>query len=150
MKTIQVVTDIAAPARTVWAKLSAVTEYGEWNPFITTLQGDLVAGARLTVRIVPPGGRPMTFRPSVTEVEEGQRLEWIGRLFVPGVFDGRHSFLLEEVGGGMTRLTQTEEFSGVLVPLMKTTLERTRAGFQAMNEALRRRAETAAATELAG
>jgi hypothetical protein len=148
VKIIRVVTDIAAPVQTVWAELSAVTKYSEWNPFITTLQGELVAGSRLKVRIVPPGGRPMTFRPTITAVEEGKRLEWLGRLVLPGVFDGRHSFLLEDVGEGLTRLTQTEEFSGVLVPLTRAVLERTHAGFEAMNEALRLRAERADATEV--
>ena len=148
MKIIRVVTDIAAPVQTVWAELSAVAKYAEWNPFITTLQGELVEGGRLKVRIVPTGGRAMTFRPTITVVEEGKRLEWLGRLVLPGVFDGRHSFLLEDLGGGVTRLTQAEEFSGLLVPLTGTILERTHAGFEAMNEALRLRAERAHATEV--
>jgi hypothetical protein len=148
MKIIRVVTDVAAPVQTVWAELAAVARYGEWNPFITTLQGELVAGSRLSVRIVPPGGRPMTFRPTITEVEAGTRLEWLGRMVVPGVFDGRHSFLLEDLGDGSTRLTQAEEFSGLLVPFTRTTLKRTRAGFEAMNEALRLRAERVDATEV--
>jgi hypothetical protein len=150
MRTIQAVTEIAAPAETVWAELAAVSKYAEWNPFITALEGALVAGGRLKVRIVPLGGRPMTFRPTVVEVDEGRRLEWLGRLLLPGVFDGRHSFQLEDLGQGRTRLTQAEEFSGFLVPLTGKTLERTRAGFEAMNEALRLRAERAAAIESAG
>jgi hypothetical protein len=149
MKTIQAVTEIAAPADTVWAELAAVSTYAEWNPFITALEGELVAGSRLEVRIVPPGGRAMTFRPTIIEVEEGKRLEWLGRLLVPGVFDGRHSFQLEDLGEGRTRLTQAEEFSGFLVPLTGKTLERTRAGFEALNEALRLRAESAGATKTA-
>lgn len=148
MKTIRVVTDIAAPAQTVWAELSAVAMYAEWNPFITTLEGELVVGSRLKVRIVPPGGRPMTFRPTITVFEEGKRLEWLGRLVLPGVLDGRHSFLLEDAGNGLTRLTQSETFSGLLVPLTRTILERTHAGFEAMNEALRLGAERAAATQI--
>jgi hypothetical protein len=147
MKTIRVVTEIAAPVETVWAELSAVSEYAEWNPFITSFEGELVVGGRLEVRIAPPGGRPMTFRPTITELEEGTRLEWLGRLLLPGVFDGRHSFHLEAIGTGRTRLTQSEQFSGILVPLTGKTLERTRAGFEAMNEALRLRAEKASGTE---
>jgi hypothetical protein len=150
MKTIQAVTEIAAPVEIVWAELAAVSTYAEWNPFITALEGALVAGGRLEVRIAPVGGRPMTFRPTVIEVAEGRRLEWLGRLLLPGVFDGRHSFELEDLGQGRTRLTQAEEFSGLLVPLTGKTLERTRAGFEAMNEALRLRAEKAAAIESAG
>jgi hypothetical protein len=80
MKTTQVVTDIAAPVEIVWAELCAVSEYAEWNPFITTFRGELVEGSRLEVRIVPPGGRAMTFHPTITEVHEGESLEWLGRL----------------------------------------------------------------------
>ncbi len=149
MRIIEVVTEIAAPTETVWAELTAVSEYAEWNPFITTFRGDLAEGARAEVQILPPGGRPMTFSPTITRVEEGQRLEWLGRLLLPGVFDGRHSFHLEDIGDGRTRLTQTEKFSGVLVALTGKTLARTRDGFQAMNEALRLRAEKVAAADAA-
>ena len=89
----------------------------------------------------------MTFKPRVTVVDPGRRLEWLGTMGIPGLFDGRHSFRLESLGDDRTRLTQAEEFSGFLVPLMGTVLERTRAGFEAMNEALRVRAERVAATE---
>ena len=149
MRSISVVTEIAAPIETVWAELSAVSKYAEWNPFITAFTGDLVPGSRVEVRIEPPGGRPMTFRPTITEVTQGRRLEWLGRLVLPGVFDGRHSFRLESLDDGRTRLTQAEEFSGVLVPLVGKVLERTRAGFAAMNEAVRVRAEVAAASQAA-
>lgn len=145
MKSIRVVTDIAAPVEIVWAELTAISQYATWNPFITTFRGDLVQGSRLEIRIEPPGGRAMTFRPTITDVVEGSRLEWLGRLAVPGLFDGRHSFDLKAVGGAETRLTQAEEFSGILVPLMGTMLERTRAGFEAMNDALRVRAERSGA-----
>lgn len=147
MKTVRFITDIAAPVETVWAELSAVDKFAEWNPFITVFHGELIEGGRVEVHIVPPGGRPMTFKPTITEVKERHHLEWLGRLVLPGVFDGRHSFHLEALSDGRTRLTQAEEFSGLLVPLARTLVERTRAGFEAMNEALRSRAEKAAATE---
>lgn len=150
MKSIHVTTEISAPIETVWDQLSAVSQYPEWNPFITLLRGDLVEGGRLEVRIAPPGGRAMTFRPTITAVEEGTRLEWLGRLGLSGIFDGRHSFRLTALGDDATRLTQSEEFSGLLVPLMGTMLHRTRAGFEAMNEALRVRAERAAAPDRRG
>jgi hypothetical protein len=143
MKTIEAVADIDAPVHAVWAELSAVSTYPDWNPFITTFEGELVVGGRVEVRIAPPGGRPMTFRPTITAVEEEHRLEWLGRLLVPGLFDGRHSFQLEDLGQGRTRLTQAEAFSGVLVALTGKTLERTRAGFEAMNQAVQLRAEAA-------
>ena len=146
MKRIEAVTEIAAPATMVWAELSAGSAYPTWNPFITKFEGELLIGSRVEVRIAPPGGRPMTFRPTITVVEEGTRLEWLGKVLMPGVFDGRHSFRLEAIGPDRTRLTQAEEFSGFLVPLTGKTLAKTRRGFEEMNEALRLRVERAFAT----
>ena len=60
---------------------------------------------------------------------------------MPGLFDGEHSFLLEEAAGG-TRFTQTETFRGMLVPVLGKGLAATQEGFQAMNEALKKRAES--------
>src|SRR5262245_3316171 len=138
MHRIAVTTEIAAPVEAVWAQLTDTGSFPSWNPFIQSLTGTLAVGSRLEVRIAPPNGRPMTFRPTVTAVEEGRHLEWLGRLVLPGVFDGRHSFTLEPVEGG-TRLTQAETFTGILVPLFGSTLTKTEEGFRAMNEALRAR-----------
>jgi hypothetical protein len=81
----------------------------------------------------------MTFHPTVTAVDPERRLAWLGRLLVPGLFDGAHSFTLEPLPDDRTRLTQSETFRGVLVPWSGGVLQRTEAGFAAMNEALRRR-----------
>jgi len=148
MKTIRVDTEIAAPVETVWAVLTSVHQYTDWNPFITQFDGELAVGNRVDIRIAPPGGRAMTFRPTITALDGCARLEWLGRMGPPGLFDGRHSFDLEAFGDGHTRLTQSEQFSGVLVPFTGLILERTRAGFEAMNEALRLRAEAAALDEV--
>src|ERR1700754_252730 len=79
----------------VWAVLTDTAAYGEWNPFVRRLDGELRTGARLEVEIAPPGGRAMTFKPTVLAAEEGRELRWLGRLFAPRVFDGEHRFRLE-------------------------------------------------------
>jgi hypothetical protein len=61
----------------------------------------------------------------------------------PGVFDGEHYLQIDEANAGTVRFTQGEVFSGILVPLLfrgrrHTGTER---GFQAMNQALKLRAE---------
>jgi hypothetical protein len=57
----------------------------------------------------------MSFRPTITEMDDHRRAEWIGRVVLPGVFDGRHSFQLEGLPDNRTGLTQSEEVSGILV-----------------------------------
>ena len=141
MRTLQSRIDIDAPVDRVWAIVSDAAAYPEWNPFIRRIEGTLQPGSRLTVRIEPPGGSGMTFKPTVRAVEPNQLVRWLGRLFVPGVFDGEHSLRLERIGSNRTRFTQSERFSGVLVPFLGSALSRTERGFEQMNQALKARAE---------
>jgi hypothetical protein len=125
-----------SPVEDVWEALTTLPAYGEWNPFITSASGMLALGERLDLTIHPPGGRPMRFKPWVTAVEEHRYLEWLGRVGMPGIFDGRHSFTLTPLASGRTLLQQSETFSGALVPFAGSVLDRTRAGFELMNRAL--------------
>ncbi len=140
----EVVTDIeiAAPAGRVWRHLTNFAEYPRWNPFIRRAEGTLRPGARLRVYIQAPGGRGMEFRPIVLACESGRELRWRGRLLVAGLFDGEHAFSIEPLSGGRVRFVHRERFSGVLVLLVWRGLDRdTRLGFEAMNAALKARAE---------
>jgi hypothetical protein len=139
MRTITRTVDLDATPRQVWDILTDAPAHADWNPFITRMEGELRVGNKIDVRIAPSGGRPMTFHPTVTDVAAESRLAWLGRFLVPGLFDGAHSFTLEALPNGGTRLVQSETFRGLLVPFAGRLLERTEAGFVAMNEALRRR-----------
>jgi len=131
--------DIEAPPEQVWAQLVDLPSYAAWNPFITAAEGSAAVGETLSLRMKPPGGRGMTIRPKVTAVSEAAALEWLGHLGVPGIFDGRHHFDLVRTDGG-TRVIQRESFRGLLVRPLRGRLDRgTRAGFEAMNLALRER-----------
>lgn len=127
---------VNASAEDVWATLTDLASYSGWNPFITNACGTVAVGERLNLTIQPPGARVMAFRPWVTAVEEHRYLEWLGRLAMPGVFDGRHSFQLTPMGVSRTLVQQSETFTGTLVPFTGNLLARTQAGFVAMNEAL--------------
>ena len=134
--------DIDAPPAAVWAVLTDNRAYSEWNPFIRHLGGELREGAKLEVRIEPPGGRAMTFKPTVLAIEPHRELRWLGRLLVAGVFDGEHILHIEPLAEARSRFTQAERFSGILVPLFGGTLDKTELGFEQMNVALKARAES--------
>jgi hypothetical protein len=139
MRTITRTIELDAPPEEVWHVLVDTAAHSDWNPFITELHGSVEVGNRIDVRITPPGGRPMSFHPTVTDVEAGRKLAWLGHLLLPGLFDGAHSFALEPLPAGRTRLVQSETFRGLLVWFSGRLLQNTEAGFTAMNEALRRR-----------
>lgn len=139
--------EVNATPDVVWTVLTDLENYGAWNPFVVSLQGSIAVGERLATRIHPPGGKAMTFHPKVTIVEDQRVFEWLGKLGLPGIFDGRHRFELEPTPTG-TRFTQTEAFKGLLVRFMRRSLDtQTMEGFEAMNSALKARAEAHAGTE---
>ncbi len=133
--------EIEAGPQRVWSVLADLEKYPEWNPFIPRIEGHLTEGSRLEVTIRPPGGRAMTFRPTVLAVEEDRGIRWLGTLGVRGLFDGEHSLSIEPAGPDRVRFVQRERFSGILVPLFRKALDQTLAGFEQMNSALKARAE---------
>lgn len=135
--------DIDATPPAVWDVLTDFAAYGDWNPFMDRIEGAPQVGAKLVVHMTPPGGRAVTFKPTVLVATPGQELRWLGRLGVRGLFDGEHSFVLTPNGDATTRLTHGERFTGVLVALLKGTLKNTPAGFEAFNQALKQRVESA-------
>lgn len=141
MKTLLHSIEIEATPAAVWDVLTDQQRLSEWNPFLRSRTGELAVGRRIDVRIQPPAAKAMSFRPVVLEVTPGRRLRWLGRLGLPGIFDGEHDFQLEELPDGRTRFVQTERFSGVLVPFVRKMLRRTEEGFAAMNLALKERVE---------
>ena len=138
--------DIDAPAETVWTVLTDFARYPEWNGR-TRIDGEAVEGARLHVTPGPDAGNLPSFNPRVLRAD-GHELRWLGHLYVRGLFDGEHSFVVEERGEGRSRLTQSETFSGLLVgPVLRRYGEETEEGFHAVNRALKARAEELAAED---
>lgn len=132
--TTEIVIDAAPDA--VWRVLADFARYAHWNPFLVQIEGRPASGQRLHVKF----NNGLTMKPTLTEVQEGKVLEWLGRLWFGGVFDGRHRFELVPEGP-RTRLLHSESFSGVLVPLFGRLLAQTEQNFAALNQALKRQVE---------
>ena len=111
VRQIQTSTDIVASPMRVWSFLTDFRSYPTWNPFITSIDGKSQPGAQLRVTIAPSGHQPMTFRPVVLTVTPGRELRWRGRLLMPGLFDGEHTFQLELLSTAGCRLHHIERFS---------------------------------------
>lgn len=145
MNTVSSTVEINATPEQVWAIFTDLPAHASWDPFITAISGPLVPGQKLNITIEPPGGRPMSFKPTVTSVVENREVAWLGRLVMPGLFDGAHRFTLEPTQSG-TKLQQSESFSGLLVGLNRGMLQHTQQGFEQHNAALKRRVEEGPAT----
>lgn len=141
-KEVRTEVEIGADARRVWDVIADFPAYPEWNPFIRRIDGEARAGSRITVHITTPGGTRRTYEPVITVMEPAKELRWVGK--VPGIVSGEHIFeLVPSGGGGRTRLVHREVFGGLLSPFFgRRTEDDILAGFEQMNAALKKRAES--------
>ncbi|MEM7658031.1 MAG: SRPBCC domain-containing protein [Bacteroidota bacterium] len=143
MKKLRTEILIQASTEKVWSLLTDRSAYPDWNPFIIAWTGELRVGEKQQIKLLPdPEGKPFPISPRLKVKQEGQEIAWLGHLGIPGLFDGYHYFQLERVGEGQTRLIHGEHFSGILRRIVMAIVgENTRKGFEAMNQALKEKAE---------
>jgi len=132
----------ASPAR-VWQVLTNVADYSTWNPFISRVRGELVAGQTIEATLSFVDGSEALLRPRVEVVEPERELAWTTRLWWPGVLDEKHRFLLEPRAGG-TLLINGRVTTGWAIKWCTKRLTATARGCVGMNEALKRVAEAGA------
>ena len=141
MKIIRTDIVINADTSTVWNVLMDFEKHSNWNPFIKSISGEKKPGRQLTVSIKPPDGKVMTFKPKIITLEPNKEFRWKGKLGIKGIFDGEHYFILEPITKEQTKFTHGEKFSGLLVSLSGNMLEKTKVGFQLMNESIKKECE---------
>lgn len=138
MKIISTEIEINASPERVWEVLTKFDAYSDWNPFIRKINGQQKVGEQLEAHLQPPDSREITFKPTLVKFEPQKELSWFGKLFIPGLFDRQHIFLIEEISQAKVRFIQKEHFWGILVPLLWRNLNpRLRTGFEQMNEAIK-------------
>ncbi|MCK6077528.1 SRPBCC domain-containing protein [Paenibacillus silvae] len=143
MKQIRTEILINMPAHKVWEVLTHFEAYPDWNPFMVFLKGKVEEGAKIEVKMVPPGSKGMIFKPKVLKFQQNKEFRWLGHTMFPGLFDGEHIFELVDHQNGTTTLIQRENFRGILVPLLQKSLDKgTKAGFEAMNKKLKQVCES--------
>ncbi len=87
---------INSDLETVWQVLTDFKKYPEWNPFIKSIEGEVAVGQKIEAKLAG-----MTFKPEVLVYEVNKELKWLGHLWVKGLFDGEHRFLLTENQNGV-------------------------------------------------
>ena len=134
--TLQASIQINATPQRVWAVLTDQAAYPSWNPFIISSSGRVQVGATLT-NVMHDATGNTTFTPTVLVVEPGRELRWIGRVGPGGIFDGEHTFTIQQIRPGVVLFTQREDFTGVAIPFYEQRLHSdTLPQFRAMNAAL--------------
>ena len=111
---IQTKIQIDAPAKNVRDVLLNFSDYPRWNPFIVKVDGDVAQGNTVRVTVKPVGKDPLSGDTLVTSLTE-TRLAWTGSLAFPGLFTGKHEFIVEDLGANKTMFYQNEKMSGIVV-----------------------------------
>ncbi|MFK7753876.1 MAG: SRPBCC family protein [Sedimentitalea sp.] len=141
-KTTTTEIEINAAPEAVWAVLNDTKSYPDWNPFMRRIDGVFVVGDQISVVLQPGEITPQAFTPTVLVVSKNREIRWLGRLVMPGIFDGELYFKREESTDGTTLLRRGETFSGMVVyPLMALIGTDAPNGFEAMNTALKAESE---------
>jgi hypothetical protein len=132
---------INASPTIIWDIITDFKSYGTWNPFIREISGVIKEGSTIQVFIKPPNSNGMKFKPKVLKYEPEKEVRWIGKLWIPKIFDGEHSLTIQKIEENKVLFIQKEQFKGILVPLFTNMLKNTKLGFQMMNQKLKQEAE---------
>ncbi len=137
--------EINASDADVWAVLTDLDRYPEWNPALPAISGELREGSVLSMTLALPGRPALNVQANVLEVVPNRRLTWRGHLGADLLFSGYREFAIEPLAADEVRFTHIEDLSGWLAPafelVMGAPVQRHHVN---LNEALKRRAEARA------
>jgi hypothetical protein len=127
---------VEAPRTAIWALLTDVEHYDDWNPYITRASGRATVGSELELRLEPAGEDAETHSAKVVIVRPRRKVEWETRMIVPvpGVLDHEQIFRVLPAGPGRWRIVQEARFEGLLAPF--ADLDGEREGLARMVDAL--------------
>jgi hypothetical protein len=146
MKKIESSIEIDATPENVWKILVDLPGHSAWNTQYPEWSGKVELGGALKITFTG-GARKMVFKPVIEEMKANRSLRYVGKLGAFWLFRTVHTCEITPVGSGC-RFSQSEEFTGALVPLLWSTLNReARHGFEVMNQELKRVAEGKRSTQ---
>ena len=112
-----VAVNIHARAVRIWSLLTDAKNFPRWNSMVAGIEGQIRDGERLRLRVP---GTDRTFTPRVTGVVPGERMIWAGG--VAPLFKGVRTFELRPRNDGSVDFSMEERFSGLVLPLVKSSL----------------------------
>ena len=123
---------IAADPAIVWALLTHAADYPRWNSTVTSIRGEIKAGAAIELKSTLDAKR--TFKLKVKEFVPEKRLRW-------GDAMGSRVFSLEKSGSG-TQFSMSERIGGPLFPLFAGMIPSFDDSFDKFAADLKQEAET--------
>ncbi len=130
-------TRIQASPETIWALLTDAAEFPRWNSTVTSIDGQIAEGQRLTLKV--PIDPKRVFKLRVSQVQAGRTMTWSDGM--APMFKGVRTFVLTPNADGSTEFAMKEAFSGLMLPLIKGSLPDFGPVFETYAADLKRAAE---------
>ncbi|HZD81817.1 MAG TPA: SRPBCC domain-containing protein [Nitrososphaeraceae archaeon] len=145
MKEIRTEIEIKASPQRAWQVLTDFDNFPQWNPFIRRINGEAKVGIKLQIHLQTSRGKSRIYRPTVTKVEPNHELRWLGKSFIPGMFNGERIFTIQPLEVNYIRFVHKEIFSGLGASLAGNRLdEDLYQSFDKMNNAFKKKVEQVA------
>ena len=133
---------ISATPRMVWEILTDFQRYGEWNPSLPSISGELRPGAEVALTLGMPGRPSPKVKARFSQVEPLQRLTWDGNAGADWLFAGHREFVIEHQPDGNVLFTHIEDVHGLLFPVFRVVMgSAIQRSHDAFNQALKTRCE---------
>ena len=138
MRSYEAASLIQASPQSVWAVLSDLDAWPEWESGVTAVQGRLAPGEKVSLTVAVNPGR--AFRVKVADLAEPQRIVVRGGMPL-GLFVGERTYTLESEGAA-TRFRMREEYTGALAGAIFKSIPDLSGSFQQFADGLKAKAET--------
>jgi hypothetical protein len=148
MRQFELSTDIPAGRERAWQTLERLSEWSIWNRLVPHAAGELRPGSRLDLKIRGRSGRLSPFHPVVVSVAPPRELVLMASIGRGWLLHLVHTFSLEVISPGTSRLQQRWNATGLLVPFLWPVIWRGMARFEEFGSDLASR--TAEGTHRAG
>ena len=134
---------IQAPKEVIWALISDLDRWSEWNPLYTQASGRIALGETLNLTLALPGEAPRTIAPKVTDWEPDAQIVW--RLDLMPMFAHTVRYLeIEALSDTGCVFNNGEFFHGMIGERAGRSKRRViHEGFTALGEAVKARSEAA-------
>jgi hypothetical protein len=137
MKRFHVAIHIRAPQAEIWKLLTDAAGWPSWNTTVDRVEGKIAPGETVTVHAKLSPGR--AFPVKVSSFEPPRTMVWSAGMPL-GLFKGTRTFLLTPRDGGV-EFSMTEEFTGLMAPLITRSIPDMQPAFEEFAVCLKRRAE---------
>jgi hypothetical protein len=130
---------INQPIDYVWQAFTCTSSYPKWNTLFGIDRFPTHVGQQISIDLYNENRNvKFSMQPVIKKLDK-YHLEWEGKLYINGLFNGRHQFIFTKIDNNTTQLVQSEDFNGLLVPILNYfVIQPTQLNFDKMNKSFKK------------